>query len=53
VAGVASVISGVGTLLVVQFATAGAGISFVSPTLSGVLAAAAAFAVVSSVRVSS
>ena len=49
-AGLASVASGVGTLLIVQFATGGAGIRLVSPTLAGVLAAGAAYATVSAMR---
>lgn len=49
-AGLASVACGVATLLVVQLATGGAGIRFVSPTLAGVLAAAAAYGAVSALR---
>jgi SSS family solute:Na+ symporter len=42
--GLASVICGITTLLVVHFATGGAGVGLLSPTLAGVLAAAAGFA---------
>jgi SSS family solute:Na+ symporter len=44
--GVASVIAGVATLFAVQSSTDGAGIGFISPTLAGIVASAAAFGAV-------
>jgi SSS family solute:Na+ symporter len=49
-AGLASVMCGVPTLLALEVTTGGAGIGFLSPTLGGVLAAAAAFGLVSLAR---
>jgi hypothetical protein len=48
--GLASVVAGILTLLVTQFATGGAGLGPISPTFAGVIAAAGAFGVMRVMR---